>query len=62
LELFFFFLEAKMTDLFMEILNPQPDPVSADCLLTTEEADSMMKEEDVMLIFAASIYPHILWN
>ena len=51
-----------MDDLFMEILNPKPIPVSSDCLLTHKEMDAMMEDEDVMLIFMASIYPHITWN
>ena len=51
-----------MDDLFMEILNPTPDPVSCDYQLTEVEADAIVSEEDAMLIFAASVYPHILWN
>jgi hypothetical protein len=51
-----------MDDLFMEILNPTPDPVSCDYQLTEEEADAIVSDDDALLIFAASIYPHILWN
>ena len=51
-----------MTDLFMEILNPTLEPVSSDYQLTDEEAEAMVNDDDALLIFAASVYPHILWN
>jgi hypothetical protein len=51
-----------MDDLFMQILSPTPEPVSSDYQLTEQEADDMVSDDDALLIFAASIYPHVLWN
>ena len=51
-----------MDNLFMEILNPKPIPVSSDCLLTDKEMAAMMDFEEATLFFMASVYPHIIWN
>jgi hypothetical protein len=40
-----------------------PAPVSSDCLLTVEEMDDMLTDEEIVDLMATMLaFQHIVWN
>ena len=39
-----------------------PTPVPSDFLLTAEEMQDMLSDDEAIALLASMYYPHIMWN